>query len=48
MQNKGWKELELFYSVETAQNFLEMVYKNLGMDDAKKIHIKMENGSFFS
>ncbi|MCY7859556.1 YaaC family protein [Bacillus sonorensis] len=45
MQNKGWKELELFYSVETAQNFLEMVYKNLGMDDAKKNSYK--NGERF-
>ncbi len=48
MQDKGWKDLKLFYSVETAQHFLEMVYKNQGMEDAKKTLIKTESGLFFS
>ncbi len=45
MQDKGWKDLKLFYSVETAQHFLEMVYKNQGMEDAKKNSYK--NGERF-
>ncbi|MFT0804147.1 YaaC family protein [Bacillus swezeyi] len=45
MQNKGWKELELFYSVETSQHFLEMVYKNQDMEDPKRNSYK--NGERF-
>ncbi|MFN2748291.1 YaaC family protein [Bacillus sp. z60-18] len=45
MQNKGWKELELFYSIETSQNFLELVYKNQEMEDPKRNSYK--NGERF-
>lgn len=45
MRNKGWKELELFYSVETSQYFLEKVYKNHDMDDPKRNSYK--NGERF-
>ncbi|RPJ97487.1 hypothetical protein BSBH6_01471 [Bacillus subtilis] len=35
-----WKDLALFYSVESTQKFLERVYTKNGIDDAKKNSLK--------
>lgn len=43
-----WKDLALFYSVESTQKFLENVYILNGIDDAKKTHLKTVNGLFIS
>ncbi|MDA7028642.1 YaaC family protein [Bacillus sp. CLL-7-23] len=45
MKSKGWMELRLFYSLETVQYFLEMVYKKNNIEDPKKNSFK--NGERF-
>ncbi|MGF7536547.1 YaaC family protein [Bacillus mexicanus] len=40
MKNHQWKDLALFYSVESTQKFLERAYTLNGIDDAKKNSFK--------